>query len=158
MSVAERIASVVPAGTRLTPAETDAVIEIAYLAIAADRRLGDDELTAFRALTERLKGRPISRADLNRLLDDMSEQAESARSYDGKRPYANARLSALAKPMSTGARELAYRVAYAMGLADMAASEEEWELDVELGEALQISDERAEELEAAVMDALNPPE
>ena len=65
--------------------------------------------------------------------------------------YADERLRTLAGKMSTPARELAYRVAYAMGLADMEASDEEFELDLQLVDALELSNDRAEELVDEVM-------
>ena len=55
-------------------------------------------------------------------------------------------------------RELAYTVAYAMGLADMDSSDEEFELDLQLQDALEISNERAEALAEQVMAVLNPHE
>jgi len=161
MSVSELIALVVPEkrdGAALSPPEIDAIVEIAYLTIAADRRLDTEEITAFRRVVERLRGEPISEGALDRILDEMYGRAERARGKDdsASHGYADERLRALAGKMTTSARELAYRVAYAMGLADMEASDEEFELDLQLVDALELSNDRAEELADEVMDVLNP--
>jgi hypothetical protein len=163
MSVADLIAQVVPEkkdrGVDLTPSEVDAIVEIAYLTIAADRRLEADEITAFRGVVERLRGEAISEGALDRVLDEMYKRAERARGKEeGGRGYADERLHALAAKMSTGARELAYRTAYAMGLSDMESSDEEFELDLQLVDALELTNDRAEELADEVMAILNPSE
>jgi hypothetical protein len=150
---AEDIALVVPEKSGLPAAEIDAIVEIAYLTIAADRRLADAEVTAFHRVLERLRSATVAQAELSRVLDDMYDRADKAR---GERGYADERLRALAAKMGTPARELAYKVAYAMGLADMDASDEEFELDLQLQDALEVSNERAEELAGEVMDVLNP--
>ncbi len=153
---AESIASVVPEKSGLPAAEIDAIVEIAYLTIAADRRLADDEVTAFHRVLERLRGASVAQGELTRVLDEMYGRADAARGDEGG--YADERLRALATKMSTAARELAYKVAYAMGLADMDSSDEEFELDLQLQDALEISNERAEGLADEVMAVLNPEE
>ena len=150
---AEDIALVVPGKSDLPPSEVDAVVEIAYLTIAADRRLADEEVAAFHRVLERLRGASVAQAELDKVLDDMYERADKAR---GERGYADERLRALASKMSVPARELAYKVAYAMGLADMDSSDEEFELDLQLQDALEISNERAEALAGEVMAVLDP--
>lgn len=150
---AEDIALVVPGKSDLPPSEIDAVVEIAYLTIAADRRLANEEVAAFHRVLERLRGASVAQAELDKVLDDMYERADKAR---GERGYADERLRALAGKMSVPARELAYKVAYAMGLADMDSSDEEFELDLQLQDALEISNERAEALADEVMAVLDP--
>jgi hypothetical protein len=152
---AEDIANIVPPKSDLPPSEIDAVVEIAYLTIAADRRLADEEVVAFHRVLERLRGSSVAQAELDRVLDDMYDRADKAR---GERGYADERLRALAGKMSVPARELAYKVAYAMGLADMDSSDEEFELDLQLQDALEITNDRAETLADEVMAVLNPPE
>ncbi len=152
---AESIANVVPEKSGLPAAEVDAIVEIAYLTIAADRRLADDEVTAFHKVLERLRGQSVAQTELSRVLDDMYGRADAARDAHG---YADERLRALAGKMGTPGRELAYKVAYAMGLADMDSSDEEFELDLQLQDALEISNDRAESLADEVMAVLNPEE
>ncbi len=162
MSVSELIAHVVPEkreGPALSASEVDAIVEIAYLTIAADRRLDAEEIAAFRGVVERLRGEPISEGALDRVLDEMYGRAERARAKEdgaASKGYADERLRGLAAKMSVTARELAYRVAYAMGLADMEASDEEFELDLQLVDALELTNDRAEELADEVMAVLNP--
>ncbi len=152
---AETIANVVPEKSGLPAVEVDAIVEIAYLTIAADRRLADDEVAAFHRVLERLRGAAVAQAELARVLDEMYDRADAARAEHG---YADERLRALAVKMGKPARELAYKVAFAMGLADMDSSDEEFELDLQLQDALEISNERAEDLADEVMAVLNPEE
>jgi hypothetical protein len=156
MAVADLIDRIIPE-KRGTPAEIDAIVEIAYLTIAADRKLDEAEINAFRRVIERLRGAAIPDGALDRVLDEMYARAERARLGDeaARGGYADERLRALAAKMSTEARELAYRVAYAMGMADMDASDEEFELDLQLVDALELTNERAETLADEVMDVLN---
>jgi hypothetical protein len=159
MTNAETIGRVVPLGEELTASEVDAIVEIAYLTIAVDRRLEAEEIDAFKSVVERLRGAPVERSALDKLLDDMFARADAARGSEGEQSgYADERLRALAGKMSVPARELAYKVAYAMGLADMESSDEEFELDLQLVDALELTNERTEELAGEVMDVLNPPE
>ncbi len=158
MSNADLIARVVPENVaKLSQSEVDAIVEIAYLTIAVDRRLETEEIEAFKGVVEKLRG--VSVGSLDNLLDEMYARADAARGgEDGQSGYADERLRALATKMSVPARELAYKVAYAMGLADMESSDEEFELDLQLVDALELSNERTEELAGEVMDVLNPPE
>jgi hypothetical protein len=162
------IAHVVPEKSGLSPVEIDAVVEIAYLTIAADRRLANEEVAAFHGVLGRLRGAKVEQAELDRVLDDMYDRADKARrdvrseaerdEEKSRNGYADERLRALAGKMGVPARELAYKVAYAMGLADMDSSDEEFELDLQLQDALEISNERAETLADEVMAVLNPSE
>ena len=56
MPLTERIANLVPrSDVRITGRERDMILEIAYLAIAADRTLRDEEIAAFGAVANRLR-------------------------------------------------------------------------------------------------------
>ena len=158
MSNAELIGRVVQGDVDLTPSEIDAIVEIAYLTIAVDRRLEGDEVAAFRSVVERLRKQSVEQASLDRLLDDMYTRADAARGADANAGYADERLRELATKMTVPARELAYKVAYAIGLADMDSSDEEFELDLQLVDALELSNERTEELAGEVLAILNPPD
>jgi hypothetical protein len=158
MSLADHIARIVPEKHEggPTPPEIDAICEIAYLTIAADRRLDTEEIEAFRRVIERLRGQPLPDKALDAVLDEMYGRAERARAgEEGGRGYADERLHFLASKMSTESRELAYRVSFAIALADMDASDEEFELDLQLMDALELSNDRAEELADEVRDALD---
>jgi len=152
MSTGEKIASVVPADVKLTPAEADAIVEIAYVTIAADRKLDAAEVDAFRAVLERLRGATVDSGELDVVLDQMYARVERV----GEK--LDEHLRALGAEMSPSARELAYKVAYAMGIADLDSSDEEFELDLQLVDALELTSDRAEELADDVMRTLNPEE
>lgn len=151
-SSSEQIARVVPDGARLSAAEVDAIVEIAYVTIAADRRLDPAEIEAFGAVIERLRGKAVGDGEIDRILDEMYERTAAGREESDEH------LRALAGEMSAPARELAYKVASAMSLADLDSSDEEFELDLQLVEALELTSARAEELQDEVMSALNPPD
>ncbi len=156
-SAAEYVTKVLPADAKLQPAEIDAILEIAYLTIAADRRLSEEELDAFRALFERLSGSkgPVSRSKLDATLDDMYARADMARE-SSRAGYDDETLRKLAAKLGAPAREIAYKVAYALGLADMDTSDEEFELDLQLVDALELTNERAEGLANEVLAVFTP--
>ncbi len=156
-SASELAPLVIPStGITLTEKEAEAILEIAYLAIAADRRLSDDELVAFRGMMGRLRPLaaggapatgPVSMKDLDRTLDRLNALLE--------RVDRDEHLRTLASDLSPAARELAYKVAYALGLADMDSSDAEFEFDLQLVEALDLQNDVAETLADEVMGVLN---
>lgn len=155
-SATDFISKVLPASATLDAAEVDAILEIAYLTIAADRRLSDSELEAFGAVVERLRsGGPVSRSQLDKTLDDMYARADSARE-SSRSGYDDERLQQLGTKLGAPAREIAYKVAYAIGLVDMDSSDEEFELDLQLVDALELSNDRAEALANEVLTAFTP--
>lgn len=147
MSAHELVPDVIPEGFAISPDEADALLEIAYLAIFADHRLSDEELSAFRGVVGRLRGTEPSAKAIDSLLDAFRSRAEGV--------DADERLRALAKPLSPAVREVAYKVAYALGLSDMDSSDEEFEFDLQLVDALELSNDRAEDLADEVMELLN---
>jgi hypothetical protein len=147
MSASELVPRVIPEAFAPTPAEGDAILEIAYLAIFADHRLSDDEIAAFRGVVGRIRGAVPSPAQTDALLDQLRAAVE------GKDP--DEQLRALAGPLSPPAREVAYKVAYALGLSDMDSSDEEFEFDLQLVDALELSNDRAEDLADEVMALFN---
>jgi hypothetical protein len=146
MSIASDIPKIIPQGLALTGAQTHAIIEIAYLAVAADRTIHPDEEAALRVFARAL-GRNGSDAEIDGLL------ANGGGGRD--REAADARLRVLATGLTTTAsRELAYKAAYAMSLADLAAADEEFEFDLELIDALGLTSEAVDELTAEVVAVL----
>lgn len=167
MTTAPAIAArVIPTDVPLTEAETDAVLEIAYLAIAADHTLADAELDAFRQIMQKLASlphrgdayragagkdaAPVSDRKLNDMLDKMNARVE--------RKDVDEHLRTLAKGLSAEARGIAYKVAHAISLADMDSSDEEFEFDLQLIDALELSTDTAESLVSDVMSAMYEPE
>lgn len=147
MSAHELVPRVIPEGFAPTAAEADAILEIAFLAILADHRLSDDEIAAFRGVVGRIQGTAASAQATDTLLDTL--QARSA-GVD-----ADERLREIAKPLSAKTREVAYKVAYALGLSDMDSSDEEFEFDLQLVDALELANDRAEDLADEVMQLFN---
>jgi hypothetical protein len=164
MATAEQVGNVVPSNLTLTPAESDAILEIAYLAIAADRVLNEEEVEAFRAVASKLRGGDgnMSEAELGAILDRFTSRLEHTRatmSSDADdddseteaqrlfRAEADERLLALCNDLpKVDSRELAYKIAYALALCDLETTDEEFEFDLQLVDALGLSSDRASEL------------
>jgi hypothetical protein len=151
------VARVLPARAELTVGEVDAILEAAYLATAADGRLTNEEYEAFRAVAGRLRGiaagesKIVSDADLKKLFERFSTRSDHAARME--------RIAALRNQLGrVEARELAYKVAFAMSLSDLEASDHEAEYDEELIEAFGLSDERADALAGEVYAALDDEE
>jgi hypothetical protein len=128
-----RLAQAIPVDAALTSEERDAVLETALLAIASDGSIDATEAAAFIAIAERLgaDGAPM----LVRFEDGMT------------RDQADARLLEVAKHLSSpGSKMLAYRAAYALSLADERASDGEFEFDLQLLDALDLSQADADRL------------
>lgn len=128
-----RLAQAIPVDVALSSEERDAVLETALLAIASDGVIDATEAAAFIAIAERLgtDGAPL----LVRFEGGMT------------RDQADARLLEVAKQLSTpDARALAYRAAYALSLADEESSDGEFEFDLQLLDALDLSQAEADRL------------
>ncbi len=147
MSVAERIGNLVTSEAVLSAEERAAVLEIAFLAVSADRRINRAEEEALRAFARALDAK-TGIATVDALL---------AKGIDPDRDSADAHLAKVSARLSTpAARALAYKAAYAVAQADLAAADEEFEFDLQLIDALQLEQEVADELVAQVVAALHP--
>jgi hypothetical protein len=152
MQLTERVGSLVPAtGVHISGRERDMILEIAYLAIATDRKLSDPEIAGFAAVSTRLRGLvtpPLGEpAD-----DDLDEQlSRFAQKHDAD--AVQARLEVIATDLRQDLRSLAYKVAYALSLCDLEASDEEFEFDLTLIDALELSNEEAQRLALEVEEA-----
>ncbi|MEO8876194.1 MAG: hypothetical protein ABI461_11450 [Polyangiaceae bacterium] len=173
MATAEQVANVVPSKLDLSPRERDAVLEIAYLAIAADRVLNEEEVEAFRSVAARLRGEtsPMSEQELGTLLDRFSNRLEHTKATmvpgddaeDSEterdrllRAEADERLRALCTDLPRAeTRELAYKIAYALALCDLETTDEEFEFDRQLVDALGLSIDKAGELADEVVMAFS---
>lgn len=132
-----RLAQAIPGDVALTPEERDAVLETALLAIASDGVIDASEAAAFIAIAERLgtDGAPM----LVRFEGGLS------------RDEADARLLEVAKHLaSEGSKALAYRAAYVLSIADEQASDGEFEFDLQLLDALDLSQAEADRLVSEV--------
>lgn len=136
-----RLAQAIPVDVALTSAERDSVLETALLAIASDGVIDATEAAAFIAIAERLGG----------------DGAPMLVRFEGgmTRDQADARLLEVAKQLANpDSKTLAYRAAYVLSLADEEASDGEFEFDLQLLDALDLSQAEAdrvvEEVDAAV--------
>jgi hypothetical protein len=150
----ELAAQVVRPDVALGPDECERILEIAYFAIAADARLTDDELEALRRIAGRLRtlaagafdaGARLGQRELDALLDRFAETRD--------REAADERLRELgAKLPRPDLRALAYKIAYALSLVDLDASDQEFEFDLQLIEGLELDQDQAEALAAEVQE------
>lgn len=135
----------------LSPTERMAILEVATLVSAADRRMNQEERQALERVAARLwegwADSPPSGADLDTLLDRFSEERER----DGQDARLEAIAAALPRPTL---RVLAYRVACAMAISDRDLNDREFELDLSLIAALGLPQATADELAAEVHQAL----
>ncbi len=129
-----------------TPAEAEAMLEIAYLTGAANGSLSRDELRSFRRLAHTLAERtehdtpPAGRADAAVIapLEELLDRCEAA----SRGVEVSVRLSQLAKSLEReGARRAAYRAAYALAISDLETNEHEEELEADLATALGLLDD-----------------
>ncbi len=145
---------VIPTEGHFSDAETDAILEVAYLTSAADGRLSDEENESFRAIAARLRGlaagAPVDVTDP--ALDELFERYAVRQDHTDVATRLTALRAALQRP---AARDLAYKVAYAMSLCDLETGDEADELDDLLIEALGLSDEDADALAGEVYEALD---
>jgi hypothetical protein len=172
MSTIERVEEVVTQKSDLvlTRAEREAILEVSYLAIAADHKLRDEELAAFRAVATRLRDQvgdpeegPMSRRPLplaeNRSLSEKELNAILDKFAEGlTREGADARLRELAQHLTRPeAKATAYRVAFALALCDLETGDAEFEFDLQLIDSLGLAHEEAESLADEVMLVFNGP-
>ena len=152
-----QVERVLPAVGNFSVKEADAILEVAYHTTAADGRLSDDEFESFRAVASKLRAMaaggtsPMNDATLNKLFERYAQRIDHAARVD--------RLQALRVDLERKeARELAYKVAYAMSLCDLETNQEESEFDEELIVALELGDDRADALAGEVYAALDEEE
>lgn len=144
----------------LTKEEAAAVLEIAFLAIAADRKLSDEELEAFRGVAGRLRdlaargSDPSAPIGAHVMTDREFELILESFSADLDRNVADERLRVLGAQLKRpDVRALTYKIAYALALCDLNTSDEEFEFDLQLVEALELSHGTVEGLEDEVLAA-----
>lgn len=126
----------------LTAAEIDAVLELGYLAIACDRDVRDDELEGLGHVILRLDSAQADARGFGRL----TEAVERFAAYL-ERDGIEGRLESCAAALSREvARDLAYKVARALSLADRDIGDREFELDLSLIAALGLTQDQADAL------------
>ena len=138
---------------RLSGDEVDAILELSYLAIAADGRLSQSEVVAFSDALASLATSKQIQSLMQRLASTaLEKQANVCHGVD------DARLGSLAgKLQSQAAREQAYKLAYAMSVSDIHSGDCEFRYDQHLRKALGLSDKAAERLIDQVIDIVGSP-
>jgi uncharacterized tellurite resistance protein B-like protein len=129
------IASLVPAGFSASPAETDVLLELAYLVTAVDGRLTDDELAAFALVAARLLGKEsLDTKELDALLERFADNVDEEE--------IGARVKELAPSLSKAHHELAYTLSLGLAFVDHDPAKAEDRLHATLADALGVSRER----------------
>lgn len=147
MTVADSIAKLAAPHTSLPAPERAAVIEIAFLAVSADRKIQRAEELALRAFARALSG----------AAGEPTVDALFAGGIELDREAADARLRAVAAVLTSAeSRALAYQGAYAVALADLATDDEEFEFDLQLIDALGLEQSHVDALTRDVVAALYP--
>jgi tellurite resistance protein len=146
------IERVFPREGQLSPPEAQAILQLAFLATEADDDVFDEEHAWFASVVtslRRLAGTGASMSDeaLNAAIDRCADLLDEKGRQDALKPVA----AALTR---TEAKELGYKVAFAMSLADLETSDEESEFDADVLAALGLSEARADELSEEVYAAL----
>jgi hypothetical protein len=141
------LASLVPPGVTPSTEHADVLLELAYLATAVDGRLDDEELAAYKQIVARLRGKDVSDADLDALLDRFAGNVDHADITE--------RVQKIAPTLPADLRPIAFKLAVGLSVADLDASGDESDLQVALAEALGFDDARVDELTAEVYASLD---
>ncbi len=127
---------------------TDAIIEIAYLTMAVDQELRDEELEAFALVCGQLMGQAPEEKALFRRLDKLGEALDRTSILE--------RLEKSASALGDKSAKLAaYRVASLMAMSDLDAADREFEFDLDLIATLGLTQEEADEVADQVNAALS---
>lgn len=130
----------------------DAILSIAYLTMAVDQELREEELEAFALIWAELNGgqAPQDR-ELYKRLDKLGEALDKATILE--------RLEKTAAALGDDkpAKLAAYRVASLMALADLDAADREFEFDLDLISTLGLTQDEADDVADQVNAALSPP-
>jgi hypothetical protein len=143
----------------LTADERAAILELAYLTIAWDGALAKSELDAFRILASHLRDmvgdpgigpdsrRPAPAAENRRLTETELAKLLAQFASGLEREAADARILTLAPRLARReAAAFAYEIACALSLIDGDSGDAEFELELQLVDALDISTDAAENL------------
>lgn len=134
---------------------SEAILEIAYLTMAVDEELRDEEIDAFSVIAAAMLNSGQSQLDdtalrhwLDRFAGDLNRETILER--------LGAAVRALGADRS--ARLASYRVACLMAMSDMDAADKEFEFDLDLIATLGLTQEEADREADEVNSALAPPE
>lgn len=132
----------------------EAILEIAFLSIAADHKIDETEVAAFAHVADRLVGEgeaKLTDHDVNAWLDHFTARLEASNLQE--------RINEVAASLTLeDARLAAYRISFFLGIVDLDASDREFEFDLELISALGLDQDAADRITAEVNEAITPPE
>lgn len=134
----------------------EAILEIAYLTMAVDDELRDEEIDAFSVIAAAMLGGATEGG-----LDDTSLRKWLDRfAGDLDRNSISARMNAAVQSLQADpqAKIAAYRVACLMAMSDLDAADREFEFDLDLISTLGISQDDADRVVDEVNAAVSPPE
>jgi len=136
----------VPIGVRdeLQPPEVDAILEIVFLAAAADGMLADEEADAFIRIMLRLFGQHATPDRIRGVMQQIASRVQRGESCQEARCARCAQLTSALQ--SVASKELAYKLSYVMLMSDLETNQDEFNFDLELRRMLGLSAVRAEEL------------
>lgn len=127
----------------LSPIDAEVIVAIAQLAVDADGQEDVDEIKMFFAL--------------GKAVFSLAGMAEAPTPTFASGDDDSERLLTLAKQLTAvPSRELAYSVAHLLTISDVAIAPEEDDMLVDLRTALDISEDRAEELARVIGAAVTP--
>lgn len=139
---------------RCDQSTAEAILEIAYLAIAADRKIDEIEVEAFSHVGARLLGhenQTLPSEQVDTWLDLFRARLDRSTTLE--------RIEQVAASIhEQDARKAAYRIAFFLGIVDLDASDREFEFDLQLIAALGIDQDTADRIQGEVNEAITPPE
>lgn len=130
--------------------KAEAILEIAYLTMAVDEQLRDEEIDAFSVIAAAMLGHKLDDNALPAWLDRFAEGVDR----DSVQNRLEQCVASLGK--DTAAKLAAYRVACLMAMSDMDAADREFEFDLDLIAALGISQDDADRVVDEVNTAVSP--
>lgn len=131
----------------------EAILEIAYLTMAVDEHLRDEEIDAFSVIAAIMLGHKLDDNALRTWLDRFAEGEVDRESVQKRLEVSVASLG-----KDTAAKLAAYRVACLMAMSDMDAADREFEFDLDLIAALGITQDDADRIIEEVNIAVSPSE
>lgn len=137
------------------PVEAEAILEIAYLTMAVDEELREEEIDAFSVIAAAMLGQgraALDDASLRRWLDRFAGELDRNTILERM----NAAVASLGSEKAP--RLAAYRVACLMAMSDMDAADREFEFDLDLIATLGLTQDEADREADEVNAALCPPE
>jgi hypothetical protein len=147
---------------KFKPDVARAIVEIAYLAMAVDGELRDEELDAFSTVAAvLLKGSSSAAPGESPSLDDDALRTWLDKLHvSGGQEEVVGRLHEAAKRLGgvIEARRAAYRVVCLMAMSDLDAADREFEFDLDVISSLDLDQDEADQILAEVNAAVTPPE